>query len=349
MKLRIKLGFVGVGLCSVALLTLQFLGEVDISQFITQVAVGLFLLGIGIGYWTFKPEIEKHLGKDSGKTIEKVIIMESLADKQKDREKYANHLRDDTLSIIKLGIGNVNEPEYSEAIRSVNKNKKMILQHMYTYENVGISSPLYTRYKQIHSIDNRFKNSSFKVNELIYKLRADFLEIHLNKQLETMVEIDYDKLLNVLGFPQNVDLYSDSFDLNLVQPIYESNISEAHFYIKGDNGDGQYHIKYNNITVARCKSKKLSEKSLQLILKHSSNIVKLTSEIKMQKNMNEGLKHAFNEMFTHVSNSLEHGEPNLGVCDACIEFFPYELKDKYQKYLAHFNLYPIFWSDEFWE
>ena len=62
-NLRIKVGLVGV-LSSVALvLSLQKFVGVNLTEYSTQLAVGITLIAIGIGYWTFKPEIERVTSK----------------------------------------------------------------------------------------------------------------------------------------------------------------------------------------------------------------------------------------------------------------------------------------------
>src|SRR3989338_6916537 len=97
------LGFIGVGLCVIGLLILPWFGEIDISEFVTQVAVVLFALGISIVAWTFKPNIDKLLSHVESNLELKIQHTKELNEKIFKRLATLN-IREDTHSNYKLYI-----------------------------------------------------------------------------------------------------------------------------------------------------------------------------------------------------------------------------------------------------
>lgn len=57
--IRKIIGFLGVGSVALFNLILPHYVKIDTSSFYTQLAVGITLIGFGIAYWTFRPEIER--------------------------------------------------------------------------------------------------------------------------------------------------------------------------------------------------------------------------------------------------------------------------------------------------
>lgn len=295
--------------------------------------------------------VVKRKTKENEKKMPEIIVMESLADKQRDRDEYTRHLREDILGIIESEVTDKRIPRYADSIRKVRTNKKIILQHLFTYEKArSDSAPVYTRYMEICEKDNDFTNSGFKISELKLDLQIDESNIH-NSDNDDFIHVEYEVLFEILGFPQNADLSDKSFNLDSVRTVLEHQINETYFHILEEQHDRlhRYHVKHAEKTIAKTNSKKSAEKFLQLLLKYCPKIIKIVHDVKLNKDLNLRVnKPAFDQMFTHIRETITVGKPNFGVCDACIIFFPHGNKMHYRKFLANFNYYPWHWAEEFW-
>lgn len=319
------------------------------ADFATQLAVAVTIAIAGVGYWTFKPEIDKHFQKDIEKPISKSIVTTSSADKRKDLDEYVNHLRKDILEVLES-----KNLSYFESLCTEKQSKKMILQHMFTFERAGAGHPSYNNYHTIWAIDNALRRFEYNLRTIYGKFYLEISEICRNKRDFTFEgELKQSEFLHVLGFPSDVDIYSDdSLDFNKIRYVREDEVNEIHFHIEQDYEDkSKYYVKYQETVIAECKTKKIAEKLLKSILSYSVQIIKFIRELQIKKDYTRKAHLlALEEWLTHLHKLLEHGKPNFGVCEGCFSFFPHANKERYGYFLYDvFNDNPYYWqSEEYW-
>jgi len=102
-NLRRTFGFAGVAVITALVLQWGYDGLIIMPEYITQLAVGLSLIAIGIAYWSFKPDIEK--------------FVEKLKERNEIEEQaMIQHIQKDLLLAYKRLVG----------IRAENKENKLI-------------------------------------------------------------------------------------------------------------------------------------------------------------------------------------------------------------------------------
>lgn len=274
------------------------------------------------------------------------IVTENLADKHKEIEDYTNHLKLDIFGVLKS-----KNSSFFDALSTEHVHKQMIIQHIYTHEGVG-GTPLYRNYRQVWKIQNRAKNSGFDLMKIYYNMTNEISEISRSKKDFFLQEadMDYPKLLKVLGFQPNIEFHSDEFDVKEVKPVSTYHVNESHFYVMNEYGDkSKYYLKYDQTVIGKSESEKILKKILTIVIKHSSEMVNLVTIIQTDTRSIDSIKTAFNDMMIHVDGALEHGKPNFGVCDACVEVFPYQKKQLYNRYLIECKTSPYnYWGEGFW-
>ncbi len=279
--------------------------------------------------------------KQDSTTIQRVIS-ESSADKREDLDHYVNHLKKDIMEVLESkGL------PYFESLKNEKDGKKMILQHMYTYDSVG-GEPVHRNYYNIWHLDNNVQRSGYEVGKLLRRLKGESQDICRNiSDLTYNGEIKQAELLQIFGFPPNVTFSDIQYDLHNVKAISEHNFTENHFYVEQDYEDKlKYYVKYDRTIVAFSNTRKNAEKLLKSILLHTSEIVKLITAIEYEKTERSANKMALEEGMTHLHKSLENGKPNFGVCDGCLAFFPHSNKEQYEYLLSRFNTNLLNWVGE---
>ena len=322
------------GICVVPLLMyLNNSGLIDLPLAVTlvvvEVPIGVFL---------------HHITKDkeqNSKSEPNRVITETLADKQKEREDYSSHLRKDIFEII----DSKKLPHY-EAICNSDEKKPIILQHFFTYERIS-NNAIYTRYQEARTIENKVKNAHSKINKLISEIMMETAEITSISGEHIMFE--FRPFLNIFDFPETNKfiMLEKDFDIDVIN-IDKIKFSNLLFHL--ENIDKKFYVKYDNVIIVETESKKTAKKCLELILKKGTSIIQLVQKLKEEKKTNDTLtKKVVNTIFENMKMLNDSGKPDLGVCDSCIEFFPFPTKDVHRKSLFEFN--SILWNkaEEFWE
>ena len=305
---------------------------------------------IGSMIYGYKPRAEKYFEKDESKKqhVNK-IITETHADKRKDLEEYSKHLKNDFLSHIESEMEKNKIDSYYDGIKYLKKHKKMLLQHLYTFEKgTTIAPPIYTRYFESRKTDGKLEHAGMEISHL----NTSFYSIAI-KELKSkgFWTIDTDKLLDMMGIPK-VDSLDKDINFDEIHPKPSSKIYKESFTYEKDRTSYQhklYNIKYDGEIVSKIESEKNAKKMIKILFKqciHSSE--KVSKILEMKKYNEKFIKTATHTMFKEMAESLRIGKPNLGVCDACVGFFPFEQRMRYQQYLYEFNSTPWSWSDEHW-
>ncbi|MBI3641367.1 MAG: hypothetical protein HY222_03125 [Thaumarchaeota archaeon] len=161
-NLRIKVGLGGVLSCVVVVLFLQKF-VVNLIEYFTQLAVGVTLIAIGIGYWTFKPEIER--------LTSKIAIQET-----EENKKHAENHRKKVFEDYQIAINNraLAWQGYRLFFRDYH-NSRILLQHFFTGH-----SELYSTLLSNFEIDKQIREApnapSKEIKEKMDKADADVRE-----------------------------------------------------------------------------------------------------------------------------------------------------------------------------
>lgn len=335
-------------------ISVGFVTKWDFAQLLSQESIASYFLIAGIigslGYG-FRPRAEKFFERDEPKPNQiKKIITETSADKRKDLDEYSEHLKCDFLSLIESEMDEKKINSYYDAIKNLKKNKKMFLQHLYTFEKGGIiSPPIYFRYQQARTTDGKLENAGMEISHLNSTFYSKAIEEF--RKSRNFWTIDTDKLLNEIGIPK-IDWFDKNINFDSIHPKHQSEISKNHFSYEKDveSYHGKlYKIKYGEEVVAKTDSKKVAKKLVQLLHKqciHTTN--KMNELLVMRRDNEKSIKPAVDIMFKEISESIKIGKPNVGICDACVGFYPFDRKIHYHEYLHEFNSSPWSWSDEHW-
>ncbi|BDQ31143.1 hypothetical protein NZNM25_01470 [Nitrosopumilus zosterae] len=314
--------------------------------------ISYFLIGgiVTSIIYGFKPRAEKYFEKDESKTrrIEK-IITETSADKRKDLDEYSGHLKKDFLSLIESEMENTNTISYYDAIKNLKTHKKMLLQHLYTFEKgVFISPPIYTRYFEARETDGKLEHIWSELSNMSTRFYTIAIKEFKSKEFWT---IDTEKLLGMIGIPKVTHL-TKNVNLDNIHPKSPTEIYKGSFTYEEDQNSytkKYFNIKYNGEIVSKSESKKIAKKLVKML--HQQCIYsskKMLNILDMKKENEKFIKPAVHTMFKEIAESVRVGKPKLGVCDACIGFYPFERKMHYQQYLDEFNSTPWSWSDDHW-
>ena len=306
--------------------------------------VSYFLIAgiIGALIYGYKPRFEKFFEKHEkfNKTNTIKEYSETLADKQKERDDYSNHLKD----IFEV-INSKKLPHY-DAIRNSDEKKTIILQHFFTYERISRNA-IYTRYQEARTIENRVKNAHSEINRLISEIMMETAGITSISGEHIMFA--FKPFLKIFDFPETNKfmMLEKDFDIDVID-IDKIKFSNSLFRL--ENTDRKFYVKYDNMIIVETESKKTAKKCLELILKKGTSIIQLIQRLKEEKHTNEKLtKKVVNTIFEDMKILNDSGKPDLGVCDSCVEVFPFPTKDAHRKSLFDFN--SILWhkAEEFWD
>lgn len=333
-SMRILPMIIIVGVCIMpVLLYLYNLGLIDLP-----LAVTLVIVEVPIGVFLHYITKDK---KQNTKSELNHVITETLADKQKEREDYSTHLRKDIFEII-----NSKKLPYYDAMCNSEEKKTIILQHFFTYERISRNA-IYTRYQEARTIENRVKNAHSKINELISEIMMETAGITSSSGEHIMFA--FKPFLKIFDFPETNKfmMLEKDFDIDVID-IDKIKFSNSLFHL--ENIDKKFYVKYDDVIIVETESKKTAKKCLELILEKGTSITRLIQKLKEEKKTNEKLtKKVVNTIFEDMKMLNDSGKPDLGVCDSCIEFFPFLTKDVHRRSLFEFNSKLWNKAEEFWE
>ncbi len=272
-------------------------------------------------------------------------MTESLHDKQMDRVEYSAHIRESFINLIEFEMEKNNTILYYEILKNLKKNKQLLLQHFYTFEYVGKTSPIYTRYFESITNDKKKKNRRSELRNMIWKIDSDVWNELKNYDFYL---IDGDVIREILGIPKLDDL-PENLDLKNILPKNSDQFLKGSFKLEEvkEYLGKSYHVKYKDKIVASTDSKKTAKKLIKILPEKCRNTSKklktlISQDLAIEKYGKPALEHIFN----NITESIKSGTPNFGVCDACVGFFPFEQKKAYQNRLDWFNFNPYSWSKD---
>ncbi|MEM3064990.1 MAG: hypothetical protein QW177_06420 [Candidatus Nitrosotenuis sp.] len=338
------LGFfvIGIGLFAVYIISISF-KDFKLGDYITQVAVAITAFVIGIGYWTFKPEIDRHFKKDtdSGKNhLEESTINQV-------NEKYVEHVRK-FFSMINERAKNKYTLDYIESIRDIQDEKKMILQHFSTIELLHEKySSLYVWYRTIVGLQNDIQEDRKKVQSTI---------IHMDTEIRNL-GFAYPPSDNWIQI-QDLESAMGIKSLSLMEMVRTKLMdTEYHIFtnvkfefpLTFDESKKEWNLGTTNNKFAGSKSKETIEKLSELIHEYGLEIMTQSHDIaSMENSIDRILKAGFNQKFNELYQTVIHGEPKVGVCNACLEWFTPNEKKEMKRILDNFNANYEMWNESLW-
>lgn len=295
--LRIKVGLLGVLSCVALVLSLQEFVGVSLNEYSAQLAVGVTLIAIGIGYWTFKPQIEALTSKIS---------------KEEKVDKVEKHKQDIMKQLeVFVTYSRINYNEISLDQDDLDYSKLPIhdkyIQHLQAYEDVWQSY-------------SDAKKSVAKINDGIKNNMRECFKI-INEKLSLFHDLpDSDRFMGSQKPYFSSKRFSEGL-LGSMERFYDLEIPMPIFEIRPWGNSDYSYITNQNLEVATGESGKLEKLlSIMKILENDTKLHSLVKEIiKLRKSLetDTALKR-FNELRTQLFRDLTLGQKDLkGRCDYC--------------------------------
>lgn len=321
-------GFVGV------LLDLIYVNHVkELEVYFTPIAIiTIALLVIS--------QILRILAPSKSKKIQSKTNEESMFD----RQSYSNHIRD--LFGFAESVRSSSYPQYMDAIYELKNSgqKKMILQHFFThYRNPDTQPRLYDLYRKVIVAHNQLKPKREEIIDFLRKY-PDFKKFGLS-------EPNSDDWQRCYDFHKTIGIYAHDLYENNLSSNYSSDFLNLYddFPIEWDDNKKEWIIRDSTHEVVSSKSKEKLEEFLAYVKKHNAELREKADKI----NDNfypryKEIRIVFGKQFTEIYEPSRNGNPVMGVCDGCIEYFNGMDKSKYRKILANFNSKNENWDISLW-
>lgn len=260
-----------------------------------------------------------------------------------DMQSYSNHIRD--LFGFAESVRSSSYPQYMETIYDLENSgqKKMILQHFFThYRNSDTRQRLYDLYQKAITMHNKLESNRDELLNNFFKYPG-FQKFGIS-------EYPSDDWIKVDDFKRAVGIEASDLYQNHFRFSYSGfyNIFDD-FSIEWDGGKKEWVLGYSTYKLVGSKSKEKLEKFLDYIKKYN---VELRNKA---EKLNDTLyplyvevRPIFDSQFTEIYEPSRNGNPMLGVCDGCIEYFVGTEKNKYEKILANFNSKTENWDVSLW-
>lgn len=295
--IRKIIGFIGVGLVVIFNLILPHYVMVNTSEYATQLAVGITLVGFGIAYWTFRPEIER---------ITTRITREEKGDKiERHRQDIIKQLESFvTYSRIIYNEISLDQDDLDYAKLPIHDK---YIQHLQAYEDVWQSYN--DAKKSVGEINGKIKNNIKECFRIIREKLDSFHDLP-----------DSDHFVG----PQTPYFSSKKFSeelLSSMERFHDNKTPIPILEIRPFGNSNYSYITNLHLEVATGEREKLEK--LLPILKQLQNDTKLHSLIKKIIELRKSLEDdvvlkKFNDLRTQLLRDLSYGQKNLrGYCDYC--------------------------------
>jgi len=321
--ITVGLGFVGY----------LFLLGVNLSDFITQLAVGILLALIVVGYWGFKPRIDALIAR---REIDSQILNEY-------KQKYHVHVKE-LFNVVIQNLDQPNSTNYFGAIRKIHNEKKLLFEHFCTTTLVHHEySNLYVWYKTILTSHNDLEEESKALYSLIKGCESEIEAFGFERPpSENWIQImDFEDAVGI-RVPSLQDVLK-----SVARPI--SGHIQYDFDIIYDNSVAEWRIGSENNQFGGSKSHKKINQLSNCIKKYGEEIAKKSSNISSTETLlKRTVEPAFNREFNDLYQTIKHGEPKVGACDSCIEWFGGKEQAKLKNILDNMHKDHEFLEESLW-
>ena len=302
---------------------------IDLSDFITQIAVGLILGIISLGVCGFKDYFVRKSKSDFRDSDSDDMFLPNY------RDRYHEDLKQ-LIQTVENEIPKTFTRTFFDGLRILHlKEKRLVLQHFYTDENYFHKYfKLYSTYRNFVGFDNDIERDKKKLLDKIDQLQT-FLEKSSSKYSKFDMWFDKAKLEEALCLPKSVSELT--FICFHTYPNFHKSIPHRLELSKEDRS-GESLFKVNHLVIGGTMS--------------NDDFYKISSEITKQLHfisdacghldagraaVDEWLSHAYSQQVIMAIEPMKRGESIIGVCDGCIEYFNLNQKKKLQKILDKFN------------
>lgn len=275
---------------------------INLSEFLTQLFVGLTLLCIAAAYWGFKPDVERGLQR-----------LQHGSDLEWQRKQYDHHVKSLLKPLREKFEGQAMMGYYHLILNMKDFERKMLKQHLFTYSDESIQkSILYKIYMEIGSH-----------NDAKEKIRRNILNqpsCGMQNDIRSLgfVSSNSEHWIQKLDFEQAIHFSVNDFLNN--SPIKEVNYLNDIFDIKWEEDKKEWRLGTANNTFAGSKDKEKIEKLNEIIKSHALEINQFITEMNGDITIENASMILFQGDFRKiVSLVLDHGSTFAG-CRKCLEY-----------------------------
>jgi len=272
-----------------------------------------------------------------------------LKEKQK-RDEYAKHIK--TL-MDKINEQKNQHPDYRfyDAIKALSTEKKMILQHMFTYTQTGLDTGfLYNWYKTIQVSFNQIEQTEKKIEEKILEMEEEIRNLEFSRPPS-------DNWLQLKDFHDATGIPHENLLENVLEKTFPSKkkITQSlhkEFPIEWIESAKEWRIGDKNNRFAGSKKEENIIKLSNCIKKFTEEINKLVWDFQSERKLIQEIlvDYGFEKMFAEICQSPEHGHPSFGACYRCLENVTDGNEKQYKRVFknAQKSDYHL-WDESMWE
>lgn len=251
------------------------------------------------------------------------------------REKYQKDLNE-LFHLVIDNAENTLTKTYYEAIMVLPfKEKRLFLQHLYTDEKLFHKHyKLYSTYRKFVGSENAIDDDKRILVDEIFELN-DFLIKIGNKYKKSKTWFTTEKIANILHLPD------DLLHMKIAHYSYPN------FYEKIPNrltleryGETKEEIlfKIGKEVLGGTNSNDHFYKIADKLQPRLTRIAKLSWDIgTAHRTMDKAFSQMYSGLFETALEPMKRGNPIVGACESCIEYFNYNEKQKLKKLLDIFN------------
>lgn len=327
-----KFGLTGLAVLIIFFVYL-FSRGVKMEDFTTQTAVIVFALILSVGYWTFKPSIDRKRGIRSE-------ITDSQSDYSPFRDKetktaYHSKLKE----LMQLVENNVSETYTKTIFESLwnlqPKHKRLILQHLYTDEKYFHKHfQLYSIYRRFVGFANDIELDKQSLVDDIDKL-VEFLKKTSMKHGKNKTWFDIKKIEEVLCLPISITHLTIN---HRSYPNFEEKIPHSLYISRKWENEKSVLFEVGDIIIGGTDSDDHFYEVSDKIQEYLYKITQYPNHLKASyQTVVKWLAPAYSQVFDTAIEPMRRGESIIGVCESCIEDFEKSERKKLKKTLNEFN------------
>lgn len=262
------------------------------------------------------------------------------------KQRYNAHVKE----LFNVVISNTEEntKNYYDAVRKVHDEKKLLLEHFSTLSLVHQEySNLYVWYRAIVSSYNDLNENHKEFQSLTGQFETDIYKIGFYdspsenwiqmKDFESAIGISIPSLMDILrSEPENAK-------------ISISDHIQYDFPIVYDDSNKEWRIGFENNRFAGSQSEEKIKQLSNYIKEEGKKIADQSSNFRSKRRaIKQMLEYGFNQQFNDLYQTIKYGEPKVGSCDSCIEWFNGKEQEKLRLILNNIHKNYEFLEESRW-